>query len=78
MERKTHVLVMRFYRRLLRFSYNEYVTNEKVRNRIKDATRKHAVHLIIVKKPKLRWCGYISRAPGMLGVEDRGLDGKTA
>ena len=64
-ERRIQVLEMRCYKRLLRISYKDHVTNEEVRNRIQNATGVHDDLLTVVKKQKLRWDGHISRSSGM-------------
>ena len=56
---------MRCYRRRLKISYKDHVTNKEVRNRIQNATGVHDDLLTMVKKRKLRWYGYISRSSGM-------------
>ena len=64
-ERRIQALKMRCYRRLLKISYNDHVTNEEVRNRIQNAIGVHDNLLNMVKKRKLRWYGHISRSSGM-------------
>ena len=64
-ERRIQALEMRCFRRLLNISYKDHVTNEEVCNRIKNATGVHDDLLTMVKKPKLRWYGHISRASGI-------------
>ena len=64
-ERRIQVLEMRCCKRLLNISYKDHVTNEEVRNRIQNAFGVHDDLLTMVKKQKLRWCGYISRSSGM-------------
>ena len=67
-ERRIQALEMRCYRRLLNISYKDHVTNEKVRNRIQNATGVHNDLLTMVKKRKLRWYGHISRSSGMAKI----------
>ena len=55
---------MRCYRRLLNISYKDHMTNEEVRNRIKNAIGVHDDLLTMLKKQKLRWYGHISRSSG--------------
>ena len=66
-ERRIQALEMRcyMYRRLLKISYKDHVTNEEVRNRIQNAIGVHDDLLTMVKKRKLRWYGHISRSSGM-------------
>ena len=63
-ERRIKALEMRCYRRLLNISYKDHVTNEEVRNIIRNATGAHD-DLTMVKKRKLRCYGHISRSSGM-------------
>ena len=49
-ERRIQALEMRCYRRLLNISYKDHLTNEEVRNRIKNATGVHEDLLTMVKK----------------------------
>ena len=65
-ERRIQALEMRCYRRLLKISYKDHVTNEEVRNRIQNAIRVHDDLLTIVKKRKLRWYGHILKSSGMV------------
>ena len=60
-ERRIQALEMRCYRRLLNISYQDYVTNEEVRN---NAIGVHDGLLTMIKKRKLRWYGHISRSSG--------------
>ena len=48
---------MRCYCKILRISYKDHVTNEKVRAKIQQAIGPHENLLIIVKRRKLQWCG---------------------
>ena len=64
-ERRIQALKMRCYRRLLKISYKDHVTNEEVRNRIQNAIGVHDDLLTMVKKRKLRWYGHISKSSGM-------------
>ena len=53
-ERRIQALEMRCYRRLLKISYKDHVTNEGVRNRIQNATGMYDDLLTMVKKRKPR------------------------
>ena len=46
---------MRCYRKILRFSYKDHVTNEEVRAKIQQAIGPHEDLLNIVKRRKLQW-----------------------
>ena len=43
----------------------DHVTNEEVRNRIRNANGVHDDLITMVKKQKIRWYGHISRPSGM-------------
>ena len=48
---------MRCHRKILRISYKDHVTNEKVRAKIQQALGPHET---IVKRRKLQWYGHVS------------------
>ena len=54
----------RCYRKILRISYKDHVTNEEVRAKIQQAIGTHE-DLIIVKRRKLQWYGHVSRTSGL-------------
>ena len=56
---------MRRYRKILRISNKEHVTNEKVRAKIQQAIGRHEDLLTIVKRRKLQWHGHVSRSSGL-------------
>ena len=56
---------MRCYRKILRTSYKDYVTNEDVRVKIQQAIGPHEDLLTIVKRRKLLWYGHVSRSSGL-------------
>ena len=56
---------MRCYRKILRISYKDHVTNEKVCPKIQQAIGPHADFLTIVKRRKLKWCGRVSCSAGL-------------
>ena len=55
---------MRCYRKILRISYKDHVTNEGVRAKIQPAIGLHEDLLTIVKRRKLQWYGHVSRSSG--------------
>ena len=55
---------MRCYRKILRISYKDHVTNEEVRAKIQQAIGPHE-DLTIVKRRKLQWYGRVSRSSGL-------------
>ena len=56
---------MRYYRKIPRISYKDRVTNEEVRAKIQQAIGPHEDLLMIVKRCKLQWYGYVSRSSGL-------------
>ena len=56
---------MRCYRKIVRISYKDHVTNEEVRAKIQQAIRPHEDLLTIVKRRKLQWYGHVSRSSGL-------------
>ena len=50
---------MRCYRKILHISYKDYVTNEEVRAKIKEAIGPHEDLLTTVKRRKLQWYGHV-------------------
>ena len=53
---------IRCYRKILRISYKDHVTNEEVRAKIQQAIGPHKDLLTIVKRCKLYWYGHVSRS----------------
>ena len=53
------------YRKILRISYKDHVTNEEVRAKIQQAIGPHEDLLTIVKRRKLQWYGHVSRSSGL-------------
>ena len=56
---------MRCYRKLLRISYKDHVTNEEVRAKIQQAVGPHEDLLTMVMRRKLQWYGHVSRSSGL-------------
>ena len=56
---------MRCYRKVLRISYKNHVTNQEVRAKIQQAIGPHEDLLTIVKRRKLQWYGHVSRSSGL-------------
>ena len=65
LKRRIQAMDMRCYRKILRISYKDHVTNEEVRAKIQQAIGPHENLLTIVKKRKLQWYGHISRSSGL-------------
>ena len=55
---------MRRYRKILRISYKDRVTNEDVLAKIQQAIGPHEDILTILKRRKLQWYGHVSRSSG--------------
>ena len=56
---------MRCYRKILRISYKDHVTNEEVRAKIQQASGPHEDLLTIIEGRKLQWYGHVSRLLGL-------------
>ena len=56
---------MSCYRKILRFSYKDHVTNEEVRAKIQQAIGPHEDLLTIVKRRKWQWYGHVSHLSGL-------------
>ena len=59
---------MRCYRKILRISYKDHVTNLEVRAKIQQATEPHEDLLTIVKRRSLQWYGHVSRSLGLAKI----------
>ena len=62
---RIQAMEMRCYRKILRISYKDHVTNEEVRAKIQQAIGPHEDLLTIVKRRKLQWYGHVSRSSGL-------------
>ena len=56
---------VRCYRKMLRISYKDHVTDVEVRAKIQQAIRPHEDLLTIVKRCKLQWYGHVWRSSGL-------------
>ena len=72
LEKKIQAFEVRSYRRLLKISYKDYVTNEEVRRKIQAAIGESDELLTQVKKRKLRWFGHVSRSSGLAKTIQQG------
>ena len=61
LQRKIQAMEVRCYRKILRMSYKDHVTDEKVRAKIQQAVGSLEDLLTIVKRRKLQWYGHASR-----------------
>ena len=60
--KKLHATEMRCFRKLLDISYRDHITNDAVRDRIRQESGKP---LSTVKKRKLKWFGQVPRSSGL-------------
>ena len=65
LQRRIQSREMRYYRKILRFSYKDHGTNEEVRAKIQQAIGPHEDLLTIVNRRKLHWYGHVSRSSGL-------------
>ena len=56
---------MRCFRKLLGISYRDHITNDAVRDRIRQAIGPYDDILTTVKKRKLKWLGHVPRSSGL-------------
>ena len=68
LQRRIQAMEMRCYRKILRISYKDHVTNEEVCAEIQQAIEPHEGLLTIVKRRKLQWYGHVSRASGLAKI----------
>ena len=66
--KKTQAVEMRCYRKMLRISYKDHVTNEEVCAKIQQAVGPREDLLTIVKRRKLQWYGHVSRSSGLAKI----------
>ena len=62
LQRRIQAIKIRCYRKILRISYKDHVTNEEVRAQIQQAIGPHEDLLAIVNRPKLQWYGHVLRS----------------
>ena len=60
--KKLQATELRCFRKLLGISYRDHVTNDAVRERIRQAIRPYDDILTTVKKCKLKWFGHVLRS----------------
>ena len=65
LEKRIQASEMRSFRRLLGVSYKDHVTNEEVKNKIRQAIGSYEDLLTTIKKRKLRWFGHVTRGEGL-------------
>ena len=65
LQRRIQRMEMRCYRKILRNSYKDHVTNEKVSAKIQQAIGPHKDLLTMVERCKLQWYGHVSHSSGL-------------
>ena len=65
LEKRIQATEMRCFRKILRISYKDHITNEEVRRRIQQITGRYEDLLTTVKKRKLKWYGHVTRSTGL-------------
>ena len=65
LQRRIKAVEMRCYPRLLRISYKDHITHERVCKKIQAAIGPFEDILTTVKKRKLRWFGHVIRSIGL-------------
>ena len=65
LQKSVQALEMRCFRRLLSILYKNHITNEEVRNRIKQASSPYEDLLSTIKQCKLIWFGHMIRGGGL-------------
>ena len=65
LQRRIQAMEMRYYRKILRISHKDHVTNEEVHAKIQQAIGPHEDLLTIVKRHKLQWYGHVSHSSGL-------------
>ena len=63
--KKLQATEIRCFRKLLGISYRDHITNNAVRDRIRQAIGSHDDISTTVKKRKLKWFGHVSRSSGL-------------
>ena len=65
LQRRIQAMERRCYRKVLRISYKDHVTNEEICAKIQQAIGPHEDLLTIVKRRKLQWYNHVSRSSGL-------------
>ena len=72
LQRRIQAMELRCYRKILRISYKDHVTNEEVRAKIQQAIGPHEDLLTIVKRRRLKWYGHVSCSSGLAKIISQG------
>ena len=65
LQRRIQAMEMRCYRKILRISYKDHVTNKEVCAKVQQAIRPHQDLMTIVKRCKLQWYSHVSHSSGL-------------
>ena len=65
LQRRIEAMEMRCYRKILRISFKDHITNQEVRSKIEAAIGPYEDLLTTVKKRKLQWYGHVTRSTGL-------------
>ena len=65
LQRRIQAMETRCYRKILRMSHNDHLTNEEVRAKILQATGPHEDLLTTVKRRKMQWYGHVYHSSGL-------------
>ena len=65
LERRIQVIEMRCFRKLLGITYRDRISNEEVRNWIKQAIGPHDDLLATIRHRKLKWYPHVTRSSGL-------------
>ncbi|KAI0238708.1 GATA zinc finger domain-containing protein 1 [Lamellibrachia satsuma] len=68
LQKRIQAMEMRCFRKILHISYKDHVTNDAVRNKIKQAIGPYDDLLTTVKKRKLKWYDHVSRSCGLAKI----------
>ena len=72
LQRRIQAVEIMRYRKILRISYKDHVTNEEVRAKIQQAIGPHEGPLTIEKRRKLQWYVHASRSSGLAKTISQG------
>ncbi|WP_293726224.1 hypothetical protein, partial [Thiolapillus sp.] len=71
-KRRIQAIEMRCYRKILRISCKDHVTNEEVRAKIQQEIGPHGDLLTIAKRCELQWYGHVSRSSDLIKTISQG------
>ena len=74
LQRRTQAIEMRCYRKILRISYKDHVTNKEVCAKIQQAVGPHEDLLTIIKRCKLQWYGHVFCSLGLAKTILQGIE----